>query len=536
MKIAATPDINLDALRRLDANKTYFLSSTTGRVKEASFWMRFKCRIGVASAQAKVSNLIDALRTSLLDESGQRANAELDTQIKTISRSDMVRGSVIRDVVGRFAPADGQSTARRQAARIAREMSLEGALAVHRLNFLAGPENEIRGLFLHAFRAAMRGPFPVEADGDGNPKLDKAAFRQTLKGILADTQALLLGIGNSAGLGHPRLDKRYARHVKETLFNADGTRNGKGLDALRPLGAFRVDVAFHLGEACSDNRAQAVHNQLLRAGIDPEKKVAEILSLCGKDPELEDFALEVMPGLCYNSNNALRPEGKIQAMFADLRENLAEIRRLERTFPGCAEGLKNALAGLGGAPLPKGLLTRIAGEVAKAPLDKLAGLNSLSSASDIFEGVDQLRKLVASVNRNIDFEKAFAAIGENEIGGPHAMACNMAVRYLAVARLGPAATGRLAHAFSGRELSRTMSILEGFSGALKAKSDPFLHTAEEYKRAKAVVLDAETEAVAIATILEELTGTAFGYEIDPDIPLDGEEASYMHAALLDDIA
>ena len=57
-------NLNLDTIRNLDASKTYFLSSTTGQIKEASLWMRFKCAIGVQSARQKVNSLVDAVRTT----------------------------------------------------------------------------------------------------------------------------------------------------------------------------------------------------------------------------------------------------------------------------------------------------------------------------------------------------------------------------------------------------------------------------------------------------------------------------------------
>ena len=74
MKIEAAPQVNLDSINALNADKRYFLSSTTGEIKEASWWMRFKCAIGVKSALAKVNNLVDAVKTTLLERAGTQTS------------------------------------------------------------------------------------------------------------------------------------------------------------------------------------------------------------------------------------------------------------------------------------------------------------------------------------------------------------------------------------------------------------------------------------------------------------------------------
>ena len=38
--------LNIDTIRSLDANKTYYLANSTGQIKEAGAWQRFKCFFG----------------------------------------------------------------------------------------------------------------------------------------------------------------------------------------------------------------------------------------------------------------------------------------------------------------------------------------------------------------------------------------------------------------------------------------------------------------------------------------------------------
>ena len=84
MKIEAAPNVTLDSINALEANKHYFLSSTTGQIKEASIWMRMKCAIGIGSARTKVNNLVDAVKATLLERAGKSGDAALDAAILEI--------------------------------------------------------------------------------------------------------------------------------------------------------------------------------------------------------------------------------------------------------------------------------------------------------------------------------------------------------------------------------------------------------------------------------------------------------------------
>ena len=115
MSVKVSTNVNLDALKNLDADKRYFLSSTTGEIKEASIWMRMKCAIGIKSAQQKVANLVDAVRATLLDAAGANKDERLDTDISGIKLTEFVKGSDIPTPPpeptpgpGRFLPAPGE--------------------------------------------------------------------------------------------------------------------------------------------------------------------------------------------------------------------------------------------------------------------------------------------------------------------------------------------------------------------------------------------------------------------------------------------
>ena len=50
-------DLNIDTIRSLDANKTYYLANSTGEIKEAGAWQKFKCFFGIGDALASAPRL-----------------------------------------------------------------------------------------------------------------------------------------------------------------------------------------------------------------------------------------------------------------------------------------------------------------------------------------------------------------------------------------------------------------------------------------------------------------------------------------------
>lgn len=47
----------LNTIRSLDANKTYYIANSTGEIKEAGTWQKFKCFFGVGDGRDKVQKL-----------------------------------------------------------------------------------------------------------------------------------------------------------------------------------------------------------------------------------------------------------------------------------------------------------------------------------------------------------------------------------------------------------------------------------------------------------------------------------------------
>ena len=193
-------------------------------------------------------------------------------------------------------------------------------------------------------------------------------------------------------------------------------------------------------------------------GVDPEKKLGEILSFCNGDKELEDYVLEIAPSLCLNSNNQLRSDESIQAKISAIRESLEEIKSLQKSYPGTADQIKNAVSLLDATAFPKGTLTKIAKAVETCSFARIGSLNSRSGISDIFKAMDELRVAMGTFQKQVDLDKAFTDIGE-EVGGPHGVAAKNVAMTLILSKLGPGVAARLPPLVSGTPFNTMRAVV-----------------------------------------------------------------------------
>ena len=458
MTLSVATNVNLDTLKNLDSDKKYFLSSTTGEVKEASIWMRMKCAIGVKSAQQKVANLVDAVRTTLLEAAGATRDNELDTDINGISLTEMVKGSDILGIAGRFSKANEEKIVKREAEAVLKDVA---ELIAH--NVLKEHPDGARSLDLvaiarHALKPALAGKLPVKRDGGSNV-LDKDAFISSLAGRKFPLENLLESIFTSGKLGGGKLDPYYAKHVVNTLFNADGTESGKSVDDLKTLSQVHVDTAFKIGKHLTDNRPQIVYDHLKDNNIDPEEKLNEILGYCDGDSVLENYVVEIAPALCLTSNNDIRSAKSIKSKISAIKDALDEIKSLQKTYPGTAKQMKYAMSLLGATAFPKGTITKIAQAIEGCSFTRLGALTCRSSASEIYMAMDELRKAMDSMESQVDINGTFERIGE-DAGGPHTVASKNMAMALILAKLGPGVAARLTHIVSRPQFKAAQSVID----------------------------------------------------------------------------
>lgn len=457
MKIEAAPRINLDSINQLDANKRYFLSSTTGQIKEASWWMRIKCALGFSSALTKVSNLVDAVKTTLLENAGKSADTLLDADIKNIDVGANIQGRVLQDLASRFRSANSTAMMRKEAEAAARKEAALGFMFVNQHNHLCGRDRDIIPIFQHAFKAVVDGDLPTRREG-GRTVLDKTALDTRLKAVREEVTNLLLDIGKDARLGQPAIDRHYARHIIATLFDADGTRSVNGLDDLQTPDEAFASHLFNLDGHYKHTNAASVRDELIKQNRDPVAYAKHIRELCGGDKDLEDIVEYGLRAICESGQNELRTEEAVAAKIAAIRDNLAEAREVNERFPGFYADVVDALYELNGVAFPRGTISRMAEEAGRADFSKLAKLNSFSGPGAIIEAIDQLREATYRLG---DAGEAFPGRRDDLLpNGPEEFVCRRIVQAVAMAKAGPAARARIANAVNGTACREAAFILE----------------------------------------------------------------------------
>lgn len=458
MKIEAAPNVTLDSINALEANKHYFLSSTTGQIKEASIWMRMKCAIGIGSARTKVNNLVDAVKATLLERAGKSGDAALDAAILEIDPTSNLKGRVIKDLATRFRAANSGAMLRKEAETLAKREASTGFLFVHQRNMKSGHDADIIPIFRHAFKAVTNGDLPTKTDGTGRTVLDKDALAQRLRTVREEVTELLLDIGDDARLGRPTIDRHYAQHIISTFFKEDGTRSKNAIaDALPPDEAYATRF-YNLDDHNNTNNS-FVSDELVRQGRDPIAYAKHIRELCGGDKDLEDIVEMGLRNICATGENELRSDEAVERKIAAIKDNLDEAREVEKKFPGFMDEFREAMFDLGGGALPKGSIQQMAEGIEQADLSKLAKLNSFSGCGSILRAVDQLRTVcdhVANPWRIFPEEQGEGIM----FRGPEYNACHRIGMTLAVLKAGPAARVRIANAVQGTAYREAAYVLE----------------------------------------------------------------------------
>lgn len=449
--------LNLDGVNQLNSKKAYYLSDTTGEIKEASFWMRFKCAIGVASARVKVTNLVDAVKTFLLERAGKSADAVLDAEIKNIALKSSVNGRALKDLATRFRAANLDAMIRREAEAVARQEAVVGFQYLHQHNLTCGLEQDILPIFSHAFKTVLNGKLPTTQDKSGRMVLDKDALSESLREVREKVTQQLLAIGNDARLGSPRIDRHYARHIITTFFKEDGTRLENGLPDLQTPDEAYAAYLYNL-----DNHNATLNSfvpkELAKQGRDTIAYARQIRELCGGDADLEDIVELGLRNICGTGDNKLRPDETVAKKIAALKDNLAEAREVEKQYPGFLVEFREAMYDMAGAAMPKGSIKRLAEAAGRADFSKLAKLSSFSDCGTILLAIDQLRIACDQLaNPWQIFSERKNDIMDN---GPEYKACRRIVQAIAVTKAGPAARQRIANAVNGTAFRQAAFVLE----------------------------------------------------------------------------
>ena len=173
----------------------------------------------------KALALVDAVKASLLTAAGQTGNATLDTDIKAVDLKSMVKGSVIKDIAGRFSTANSETILKYDAAKVAKSVGKQVAAKLSTRMFGIGKTDVVGSIVAHALKPMIddpaRLPMKETRDAGGSVKtvLDKNLLEAQLTAAAADAEKLVKSIANDQRLGCPNIDQNYAKHIIATLFN-----------------------------------------------------------------------------------------------------------------------------------------------------------------------------------------------------------------------------------------------------------------------------------------------------------------------------
>ena len=405
-------NITLDTIRSLDANKTYYLANSTGQIKEAGAWQKFKCLFGVGDGRQKVQKLIDQVKVALLEASGESDNAKLTTDIEKYDEDRYIdvsaSGRSLAEIANRFAAANAEKIASKAAKAVCAKYiqsllkdsvmpSLPPSQRGSRPDFIAYLERAAKPIVDHP---------PMKELADGRQVLDEDALVARLGDVLyRDASTDLVHIAKSERLGCPRFDKKYLDHVFKTFYDGNGVRNDKTIDDLQPALDFRLERARHVGP--NEKTQPEVHREYMDI-------VKSLLEKYADDPDVLTYFLDHVHLYVFRSNGKMRSKEEVEAMLVGIRSNFDELREAANGSKSVIQVGMTMLRGFHGKPLPPGKISQIAQLAKAADLSLVEKLNpSTSDANDIHKAAKQMYTAVRHIFRETGFDNV--AEGENRM-------------------------------------------------------------------------------------------------------------------------
>ena len=141
----------------------------------------------------------------------------------------------------------------------------------------------------------------------------------------------------------------------------------------------------------------------------------------------------VCTSLLYNFANNLRPADVILSRVARLKENVAELREATKGNPAMFKMGLSRLAGLGGKPVPKGMLASLVKAVNAADIGKLRKLSAASTTPVKMNAA--IVQYHAAVGQAIK-KSGILAMFDGDVGGEEMLGMSMLAGGLVAARLG----------------------------------------------------------------------------------------------------
>ena len=118
-------EITATTLTQLRADKSYYLANSTGTIKEAGLWQRFKCWTGFGDGREKVRRLADAIKSALLADAFIKSEDKLSSELNGLDKNSSLSGADLRQIATRFKADHAQAIATSDAYRVADKLADE---------------------------------------------------------------------------------------------------------------------------------------------------------------------------------------------------------------------------------------------------------------------------------------------------------------------------------------------------------------------------------------------------------------------------
>lgn len=181
---------------------------------------------------------------------------------------------------------------------------------------------------------------------------------------------------------------------------------------------------------------RGTHNQFFKADKARAVPLIEtMMHATGGDKDVINLLKDtyVCTSLLYNFANNLRPADVILSRVARLKENVAELREATKGNPAMFKMGLSRLAGLGGKPVPKGMLASLVKAVNAADIGKLRKLSAASTTPVKMNAA--IVQYHAAVGQAIK-KSGILAMFDGDVGGEEMLGMSMLAGGLVAARLG----------------------------------------------------------------------------------------------------
>ena len=169
---------------------------------------------------------------------------------------------------------------------------------------------------------------------------------------------------------------------------------------------------------------KAITAQCINEGIEPqfnikdhvtkfEKYVADIMEGVGEDEDLKNILFEDLDKIVLDGVDNFRDAQKLRTkQITALKDNMAELRELEKQMPGVYQLGVVALRANVGKAFGKGVFTKLVSAARKLPLAELAALKPESSPGQMITILKKMQKIMDSALNRGDIEDMAERTGQ----------------------------------------------------------------------------------------------------------------------------